>query len=142
MPGQANFHSENIILINTSKQRAILTRGGFGTGESWGKLEKPVKDSTKSLLSDRETEARRGGEGATRSDPHVCSATPLPPSPPLLPLFSPQDPGALWRNPGGRNPSEGRHPLRSGAHQWLGTPSPQAQLQQSGPGLGPQPPRV
>lgn len=139
MLGQANFHSENIILINIYKQRAILTRGRFGTGQSWRNLLKIVQNL---LLSNRETEAQRGGEGATRGHLHVCSATPLPPNLPLLPLFSPQDPGALWRTPGGRNPSEGRHSLRSGAHQWLGTPSPQAQLQQSGPGLGPQPPRV
>ncbi|XP_058917523.1 myozenin-3 isoform X3 [Kogia breviceps] len=52
------------------------------------------------------------------------------------------DTGALWRTPGGGNHSEGRHPLRPGAHQWLGTPPPQTQLQQGGPGLGPQPPRV
>uniref|UniRef100_A0A8D0IKL4 Myozenin 3 n=1 Tax=Sus scrofa TaxID=9823 RepID=A0A8D0IKL4_PIG len=52
------------------------------------------------------------------------------------------DPRALWRTAGRGDPSEGRHPVCPGAQQRLGTPPPQTQLQQGGPGLGPQPPRV
>uniref|UniRef100_A0A2K6JT21 Myozenin 3 n=1 Tax=Rhinopithecus bieti TaxID=61621 RepID=A0A2K6JT21_RHIBE len=58
------------------------------------------------------------------------------PQPQRLPKFQ-QDPGAIWRTPRGGHFCQARHPLHPGAPQWLGTPPPQTQLQQSGPGLGP-----
>uniref|UniRef100_A0A2K5F519 Myozenin 3 n=1 Tax=Aotus nancymaae TaxID=37293 RepID=A0A2K5F519_AOTNA len=81
--------------------------------------------------------AAEGGPAGEVQPHRHPQGLPLPVAgPQRLPKFQ-QDPGAIWRTPLGGHFSQARHPLHPGAPQWLGTPPPQTQLQQSGPGLGP-----